>query len=863
MGVNFNMLFTEDIVKAVKELTAESSKLKLAICKSIIQNNSVDKNVVNRYISYVNDILAYWEELANDLAEKMKSSKGITGIRTVEYEFVKDFIYCNYDYASILQFTDGLIKGINEDGKFKSPEDINDFFSHTISKAFNDRSDSVAGLLDCVIMNNGSSMIVTDNSAAKMYDSVKSYSKLFNSRDRIEIYKSIQKTIEFICMDKLKPEDPNPAKMNLVITMINCIVEYMTYSITAYITRIFIIDYYAYPFIDAANRDTIVVRESVDDTSSVLSETSEITLMRDFDDGICKDVDKVKELIGQLEEFTTMMGADRFFGTDKPSYDKYIRSESINNKFSDKLISNGLYDFIKKMNNSAWSYNETISTRIQEINNILKSSIYSTNHAIQDSSTPKQEILHVIRGTSCNETINGYQELSADLLKFSYIIIIGIEKMMTDMKRINLDIIEYPSSIAYSGSINLQNTLNECTKILKELYGDIALAIVNKGRDIEVAYNKLKSSNVSDILRGFKINIDNVTRKPTTTNSTNSVPDTLRAPVDLVDMYSLPAFESMQMYSEYVSSLPMFENDPYFTESAISTLMNAIKSLFKGIFKYFETAYLDKSFQAAINYTTQRESELLSLQFNNVKMKVLPYKNNDNINPPKAIWENIQNAINNLDTSSVKSKEDVSNFIKTLYPNEEVYGWFYGNNGDAKSGGLKFKNWILFEDNLNSVKDTEYQPIEIGGNEVKTRMKNWIDTVKGSRGLYDQLKKIDQDFTTAISGLEAKLVNMSNNTQQSSSSQNQDNNTPPPAPNPGSDSSNPADNKGSNSSQQTSQSSNNNSNGDFLNTLLTEVQTATERMWSHTMKIFVVYLRTEYGYIREAYTQANRNKGSK
>lgn len=848
-----NCIYDEYVIKAIKSLTAESSKLKMAMCKSVITNHSinVNKGIVNHYISYINNLLMQWEEISKQLSIDIKSANGSEYVRTIDYDYIKDFVYAEYDYASILNFVDGIIKGISKGGKFRSPEDVNDFFEQTVAKAFKGRSDSVAGLLNSVITSDDSifNIISTDNYEAKMFNSVKSYNKLFNSRDRIELYKAVQKTVEYMCLGEFETEVINPENMRYIVNIINTVIEYITYSTTAYITRIFILYKYARPFI-VNMKDIKVLKEYGDNCSC-----DKITLMRDLDDGIVKDIKKVKETFRQLEQFTTMIGADYLFKTNKPSYDRRIDCFSVSsNKFTEKLLSNPLYELISKTINVLWYENSvSFGSDLNEYNNILRDSIYNTNHALSETSTHKHEIMYVIKTIKINDTVAGCRELAADLLKFANIFMINIEDHYKSIIKIAGEI--YNSYIPEKE--NKQNMLSDCMNMLIELYTDISMAIVNRFRDIEADYNELNCSCTNDVLKGFDLSINKITKTLSTNNTSNSVPDTMRTPVDIADMYSLPSFESLQMYSEYVTSLPEFKDDPYFSESAFTSIFNSLKSLLKGIFKYFETAYLDKSFQAAINYVMKNESTLLSLPLNNVTMEVMPYKNDDNITPPKEIWTNIQNALNNLDLNSINSKEDITKFIRTLYPNETVYSWFYGDKANVKTAEIKFRNWMLFEDNVEQVKDTEYQKISISGNDVKTRMKNWIETVKGSRTLYDQLKKIDQDFENALKGVETKLVNASNPNSQQSTSNNNQNNTPP-APlntNVGSDNNTSSNSSSTNNSTQQNQQ---NQNSNYLNTLLTEVQIATERMWRHSIKIFVVYLREEYNYIRDAYSKANQ-----
>jgi len=170
----FDILTDVDITNRIHEMVREGSKLKNEIFKSVIMMKDLDKKVIQLYLGYVNSFLKYWDEYSSTLQEEMKTSNGVEGVRSISYERVRDYVYAKNDYASVLEFVDGLIKLV-ESGKCESIEDIEDFMDHTLSKAFPSREAEVGGLEEAAIAALTGQDREDDNGENKEIDRYESY----------------------------------------------------------------------------------------------------------------------------------------------------------------------------------------------------------------------------------------------------------------------------------------------------------------------------------------------------------------------------------------------------------------------------------------------------------------------------------------------------------------------------------------------------------------------------------------------------------------------------------------------------------------------------------------------------------------
>lgn len=851
---SYSMLYSNDIYASIEELTAEGSKLKTEIFKAFIRNKEIDKEIPKYYISFVNNFLKYWENFSEDLQDKMKKCNAdeSSSLRTLDYDFVKDYIYGNYDYASVLQFTDGLIKMNNNGESTKTVEDVEDFFEHTVEKAFNDLPDSVGGLMETATAIADDEMVAPNALSRKMFKTISSYSKLFDENSRVELYKAVSKVVEFISDNSNLNKYLKHSNMKLFISYINNIVEYMTYSLAVYACRIYIINRYAYPFIYADSRSRVSFSEAVElpNTGSKDMDGLCVSVMNKLEDNIVKDYTHYNDILDAFDSLCIMIGGASLFTRERR--DKYIKSPEAN-MFSDALISNELYSHIVKR--ERYRLFEDNGRSIKEINHVLSNCLFNDKQGIQGSSSPKQEMLHIIRGTKSKiDTVSDCKEVASDLTKFAFIVLKELNAYINDTTNCIGNLVLSPNN-----DVAIKSLAGEILRMTTELYMELALAIVQRGRDIELVYNSLNADRSERAVNGLKLDIVTANNKGTTSNISNAVPDTTRMPLELSDMYALPSFESLQMYDEYVKSLEMFKDDPYYFNEAVnfSEIVNMIISKIMAVKKRWLSFIHNAEFQNAVSYVIKNESNLNMLQFPaGTTMNVLPFKNNGTSETisPTVVFKNLQNGLKNFDDKSIKTEEDLTKFVKSLYPSETVYKWF--TDADlSKTSQIRYKNYILFQNEANA-SDKEIAQVEIKDSEINKRLKWWIATVKGSSDVNNSLESIDKDITAAVNSIKAKIVNASNNLSKAQPSSSTTNNATPPTNNSTTSTTSSNNNQQAQPNAQKQEAENN--NAILSNRALTEINLAIDRLYGSIIGIFISYFRTEYNYIKEAYSKGQK-----
>lgn len=869
--IKFRMIHDDDIIESIRGITNGSYSMKREIFKNMVRAKTFDKSILNEYLSDVNEFLKFWEAYANDLQTKIKSAKGEVGIYTIEYQFVKDYIYAKYDYASVLQFTDGLIRGTTS-GKFNSVETIEDFRDHTLDKAFHHPARFAAEMLDSVLVDGGGIGInerkPTGALDAKSFDAIKSYD-LFNRRDRSELYKAIAATLEFMTQDIGVEKYLTTSNMKITVSMINNIVEYITYSLTAYAARIYIISAYAYPFIDnfvSAATKTPISEATIADEEN--GNHSEVTVLRNADEMICRDPAKTKEFMNIFSKFITAIKADNLFGTNKPDYEKGWITDNVldNNVFCSKLLVNPLHEFlVNGCNNFMW---DGSSSAMSELNQLVRELIYNNNQGIQGTSSPKQELLHVIRGTTCDNTIKAYQELAKDLYMCSMQLCRQTNRIITNI--INWKKNENEIPMHNTGTLN---TISECLKVLSEFYRDLASAILQKGRDIEMHINYLTMDEINKASAGISIKIPN--QKPdvdANVNMMTAVPDTTRVPTELLDLYDVPTFEYMELYNEYVKMLPGMEDDIYYSEAfSISTIIDKIIAIIGRARKRFR-AFLDNAdVKRAMNWAISHEREIQSMDFSQVSIQVLPYK--EPLVLPKG-YENLKNGLAKFDIKNFASKEAINAYIKSLYPSETVYNWFNNDNEKIKSGANKYRSYILFKNENDATEETpDTRPLT--GSALVNTIPLWLKTLKDAENSFNAYKKIGDDIEAQIKNIRAKTATATNpstttsTSTDSSTANQQDKQNPPSIEGAGNENEKKDNATGTQTKPQESkpqeqkpdnkpEEKKDNASAELISEGLTAISLTVTRLYESLSPMFVEYIKAEYAYLKEAFAGASK-----
>ena len=846
-------LTDEDISNSIRSLIGESSYLKTKVFKSLINGESLKSDIPKEYKNFISNYIRTWEDYANQLSEKIRNAEGATGVSSVNYTYAKEYIYSHDDYASVLQFADGVIKGISS-GKFEDDEDIQDFFKFTANKAFHDKGCSVASILDNVLTN-GIGVDITDSTTthdASLFNACRKY-KMFKDTDASELTKSVERTLDFI-VNELDDHIRNLKfnKTRLFIATVSNIIEYITLSVTAYATRIYLISRYAYPHI--MNIKKYEKTESMNESVDMNTSERFIHVMHDASELICRDYTKIKDFIDILGSFANAIGSDPLFGPDKPvnnyyRFREYFKPENI---IVGKLLGNPLFDYITRDDARHSGYYGTSSSN--EMNMILKEYIYNGNQSLNSTSSPLQEILHIIRSVSYENTVSGYQKLVKDVYVVAAVLFSELFDMISSGER------WMKGNITSSSEVNTTtiNYVAENIKMLKELYTTLSTAFLYKARDIEMHFNELKDSQLTKIQNDVSIKIPHQKANDLSSkdNMMNAVPHTLRLPLDLMDLYELPIFESLEMYDDYLRSLPALANDDYLNEAfSISSIINAIFSKIKAVYSKFEKFILDKRFESARKWVVDNSDKVLSMDYNGKEIYALPYKSK--ITLPEG-YKNLITKLNEFDEKVLENEDTKKAYVKSLYPSETIYNWFYGNETD-KSGPEMYRNHILFY-NLNETKKDVPAAVNYSGDALKKEVSEWIQTIRTAPDALNEFKRIEQDIESALNRVKSKIVAIENAEKQQAMNDKKEQPSEPPAVNQSGE-----NNKEGNSGNETAEKidvpdtngeKNNETSKSGTDAFLLEIQTTIMRLWGSLTDIFIHCFLTEYKYIKDAYSKA-------
>ena len=860
---NFRMLYDNDIVSSIKELISNVSILKSSIFKSVLGISPISSYEGNKFMSFVDSYLTNWEKFAMDMKQKISSSIDPKNVRSIDYNFIKDYIYNKYDYNAMVDFTDALYIGIG-DGKFKKKEDIDDFFHFTISKAFCDDNipDSIAGLLDSILVSNNLYEYTIDENNRIMFNSIKHHKNLFNPRDKIMLLNNTKKIINFITdksmVNKLLPSND----INLYVASINMIMEFITYSLSMYAIRIYGINLFVYPFINSVNNNITESTNSKNLPYTGNNENMQITIMRDMDESYINYVN-IKKLIDEFSNASTSIGADSMYQFEKPKYEYRICIHNIHlkdNIFVKKLFFNDLYSVI--INKLAYytdiNYKYTDEylcgtlNNFEELNLLLKSLIYNSQ-GISTNTTSKQEFFAIIRSIDCDNTITAYRKLFADLFLFLAVILGSIDNAI---RILNSFINKIPNITNYQlNSNNIKNIASENLNILKELYSELCYLFIQKGREIESRYNLLTCKSLTDTI---DLNLGKAmttqTRHELPNDIMNAVPDTFRTPIDLSNLYALPTFEHFQFYDEFVKQVYFLEDDIYYSESFnINEIINVVMSIINSIGKNIQNWWNNGKRQAALNWANKYGNNVTKMDFSNKTMEVLPFKNNGNselidLNP---IIGKLIVGFKNFKEDVINSPDDVVKYIKSLYPDPVIYDWFHTSD-KIEEAKAKFHSYVLFRD-LNNVITEPEKLIKISNNEINKRCGWWLQTCKEGQKIYNELVKVNNSISKSQSDIQRNITNIvkdSNNkssqeTLASAAAQKDDNKE-----------SNQNDKSDSNVDKNLSEKASN------VNMLLREIQNVVNNIYKPLMMISMEYIDTEYRYLKQAYAIGSTQNNS-
>jgi hypothetical protein len=871
MANEFTFMGINNFNSSMEELIADGVKFKRELFDTNIMHRPPNKRSVTIFENSTYSFIKLWDDYADSLRRKLKDidklkNRNIRGTLVRDYDYIRKYVFVKYDYSSVLQYIDGIIKGVNQH-KFEEVEDIKDFTEYTISQAFDNGSISVAELMEDLFSDIEGSYGPIEESEVNLFHQVKNYNDLFNTKDRYELTKAMKYSINFLTTnDSLVIKNPTYGSVKLYISIINNIVEYIIYTLLAFAGRIMVISDYCRPFItsyenspELGGNPTIITERTTNVDGIKLSNITEnpngntSNIFNTMDELLIKDPHRVSEFKTKFVEFLKLInitssdipGAtpnyiDRLLRNDQT---QYVSHETLpSNKFHIMLSSNPLYSW---KSNSLYASN---FISIKEMHHHLKDALFNRFQGLSGTTTFKDELINVIARVDVDTDIKDYKKMISDEDNSTpkRTSAVSVPKNNTDnhlkaYKKLAFDLYSIFLTLNHNIGCNLKDGSSstcesersrdsvtvrklsaEINSYLINLYEEIMFAIAQKAKYIERKINILKEKSINDLFKSLSLDLN------LTDAVELSVPPTTRMPIDFISLYTLPIFEEYQMFNKFLQSQPEFENDLYM-EAGLADLKAKIMAVVIAIYEKFMKFYRGHQLANARDWISKNKSKLLSLDIPEEGIEIkkgLPYK--ADITIPSQLTK-MADIITGFKPEDLKN---VDAFIQSLYPNPQIYDKF---KEDAEKGRIYYHNWIIFEKPTDQVQ--KYTPIRI----FKKDFDSWLTNVSDSEQIAKNVENGFNKLKTSIDSLNQKLVNLTNKEEHSPE----------------------ADSNTTNNNTQTGEGAPANTEDDNglanASELFARINLALNNLWVPILLILMKLMVDEYYYMKEVYSQLITN----
>ena len=733
-----------DFADSISELSKKCGEFKLDIFRSTIINGTVDGYKIRNFMGIINSFLRTWEA-DND-------SYSVIG-----YNDIKPFIFSNNDYASILQFTDGIVKGAKNSDITKE-SNYEDFFTMTVRKAFKDRP-ADAGMM----VGEVTSLSTSESSAheSALFKSIKG-KNMFDNNDRMEIYKAVDKTIEYLVNDILGTDSDVYSYFTgpMRTSACNWIIEYVKITLTAYACRIYAISAYAAPYLKSSNVITPAkpIKESVEETPGY----TEYTFMRDLDESVIHNPATFQTYVDKVKEWAATFSCTAA-GQDIDSFIKCVSCDILKeNPVYNKLISNSLYDYFEDHEYDFSGQNYQViksycfcgpNIDASKLVRHVKDFITSPNLGNGVTMSPLQDIAEIIKNIEPrSESRQGYEQLALDIIFAHLLFARSLVETNNAITNFNDRMNNMPDE-----RIRDLSDMSEIQKMIIDIYKTVGVAVLFRCRDIEMKINELRRADIKNKMEELSIKIPGTLKSDYSKDDNNamSAPETNRAISEAVDTISIDSqMDRLLIYNEYVKSIPGMENDWYYSEAfSFQTIIDKIKAILKSIGTKILEFFNNGNIQAAVTWCKNNGGTLERSKFSD-GMKVLDYKFSKESTQH---LDDMINTINEFDPKTMRDQAAVDTYVKNLYSGNMtgLYNATYGRQGGALAwNAVSYSNEILFGVGT----DQAIQPVQKAATEIPALVKKWIDDIVNCDGTRNSFKAMNDNAQKAIDGMQRKIL---------------------------------------------------------------------------------------------------------
>lgn len=865
-------IFPHAYEEIIGKMVSSSSAIKRRIFDNQVKNISTPSTGINSYLSAVKSYLNLWDEYIDNITSLMKNGEMKDRPVVYPYNMIKKYIYGRPDYASILQVTSGLAKMmdkyIDEENIDGFQDDIYDFSEFTIGKAY-DLQDisSTSGLIGDALETFHMKEVREDEKS--MANIIKNIDNIFTEKDTKELYQAIEKTIHYLATADFKLTNVGN-RIRFFILFLNGVFSYIQFSLSLYATRAFLIGGYVMETFTVEMVDNTPVDESTDEAALIPKngtyqgsyDNPGIHIMQDCNFAELRDLANYQKLKETLETFLMMIGSKNGF---KPN--EYAVKPDVSNRFWQKLSQNPLYQFLREITFGG-NYETSIVARNQE----LKALVMRNQHDLGLPS-PKKALLATLRDVECDPTIQSIQSFMNDFYEFWVSILMNIYSLI-DRVSFQMREFSYRTDSESGNKLQVTTSTQEFISSLVELYHDIVLAMIQRAQNIEYNYNVISAKKADEVINSVSIDIPGEMKGSAPKDYNDrmglSVPVTIQSYIEGLDECSFQFFEALEMYDDYLRTIPAFQDNWYLSEAFDSSkIINLITSMIDGLMRQVSQWFGNVEVQNGFKWVESHKGELGKLVFTgSTNASISNIKNyKSNITLPDG-YMNLKQKIGSADLKKLLSSEsECDTFIKSLYFNDTVYGWWNGNGANEKDGAAKYKNWILFYDDKGTVKAEDPPLLTISGDDIKKYLNAWVATVTAEKKVYNGISSMLKDnkmmITSFKNDLNRVMSELNNQAKQNSNSGTGSTQTT-------------TDQKGNVQAQPAQPNVSQNATADSsgvgaqsiqanANKLLTGVQLVYTRLYQNLPLFFIQALRDQYTYIQQAYNVAikpNQNNGN-
>lgn len=721
----------EEFMKYINDLLTTSSRAKGVIFKNIIIGSELDERELKAYLRFINNLVDRVSEEFKSSVDKMGKVKELQIDMCVPYDNAKEYLYCNYDYASALKFIDGLIRLINE-GKVEKNDDVTEFFNHTVSLAFKDRSTTVGGMIEEArsIFKYDNKVSVTLAEITK-YNSVKGQ-RLINTRDADEIKTTIKKVVEYMTKDLDTNRDVRTKDMRLLTSMINSIIEYNTYTVAAYVSRVFVVEGYI-----CQSYSKAVWAESCDCMNLKFSTS--------IDEIDARDITKFSLFKEKITEFDQFNGMDTFLSS--------LPDGGYVNALKGTISTNELCSFIlnimPELEYCEYQRFCDINDSLQEFNNV-------TNPAVFTSA--KQSFINIVKDAGKElKTKDEFRRLLFDVSNTA----IDLLKILSEAR----------NNVANRGFVQKENethfrpdngrstfidaslpVYSEISKSITALYKDIALLFYTKICDIDMRLNTIDEEQADELkdMLAIKVPGGDESDYSSEDNMKKGAPYSEGFDDELIAIYGASTSDYLQLYDEYAKSI--LGDDQYYTEAA--EFINKIIAWIQGIINSLQNKYRSAELKKVETWVKNNQAELSNINTNGQSLAVFRYK----ALKIDYVDKLIASMKSGVSANVIKNKEEYDKLLDSFYNvTPELHYIFKEFNGNEKEKKGKFENYIIF--NIDPKSTTKPMTTQLINQDILNEMKNvWIPTVSNAVETGENIINTMNEVKTFLNSLPQTLA---------------------------------------------------------------------------------------------------------